>query len=93
MLPLKPYEKDYNVQMDITVEMNLNQVIIARDGYTYLDFLSDIGGMQGMLISLIALFIGFWNYNHLENYMVSNLFLYESGIDDKSRGMKQDKYS
>ena len=45
MLPLKPYEKDYNVQMDITVEMNLNQVIIARDGYTYLDFLSDIGGM------------------------------------------------
>ena len=62
--------------MDITVEMNLNQVIIARDGYTYLDFLSDIGGMQGMLISLIAFFISFWNYNHLENYMVSNLYLY-----------------
>ena len=71
MQPLKPYEKDYDVQMDITVEMNLNQVVIARDGYTYLDFLSDIGGMQGLLISVLALFMGIWNHNQLENYMVT----------------------
>ncbi len=38
-------EKDYAVQMDITVEMNLDQKVIARAGYTILDFISDIGGM------------------------------------------------
>ncbi len=38
-------EKDYTVQMDVTVEMNLDQKVIARAGYTILDFISDIGGM------------------------------------------------
>ena len=72
--PMKPYEKDEIVQMDITIEMNLNQLVIARDIYTFLDFLSDIGGIQGMLISGVALFMAFWNYNMLENYMVSKLY-------------------
>ena len=69
-----PYEKDDIVQMDITFEMNLNQLVIARDIYTFLDFLSDIGGTQGMLISGVALFMAFWNYNMLENYMVGKLY-------------------
>mgnify|MGYP001359323254 FL=1 len=54
--PLRPYEKDYKAQMDFTVEMNLSQMQIARAGYTFLDWLSDVGGMQGMLMSGIALF-------------------------------------
>jgi len=41
--------------------MNLRE--IAREGYTMLDWLSDIGGIQGMLISLIAIFVSAWNYN------------------------------
>ena len=43
--PLMPYEKDLITQMDITVEMNLNNIVISRDGYTFLDWLADIGGM------------------------------------------------
>ena len=72
--PPMPYEKDDIVQMDITVEMNLNQKVVARDVYTFLDFLSDIGGIEGMLISGVALFMTFWNFNMLENYMVSKLY-------------------
>ena len=44
-MPLKPYEKDYSVQADITIEVNPNQRVVARDMYTFLDLLSDIGGM------------------------------------------------
>ena len=62
---------------DITIEMNLNQKVIARDGYTILDYISDIGGMQGMLISLIAWFVTIWNYNMFDNHMVTRLFKIE----------------
>ena len=73
-LPTKSYEKDNDVQLDITVEMNLNQLVIAREGYTMLDFLSDTGGMQGLLISGATLVIGIWNYHNLDNFVVSKLF-------------------
>ena len=73
-LPSRSYEKDYDVQLDITVEMNLNQVQIARDGYTVLDFISDIGGMQGILLSGCALVLLMWNYAYLENFLVSRLY-------------------
>ena len=68
------YEKDEFAMMDITIEMDMNQIVIARDGYTFFDFLSDIGGMQGMLVSLVVLVLNIWNYNYFDNYMVSRLF-------------------
>ena len=63
MLPLRSYEKDYDVQLDITIEMNLDQSVISREGYTSLDLISDIGGMQGLLFSLFGFLIAAWNYN------------------------------
>ena len=74
MLPIKPYEKDLNVKIDITVEMNLNQMVIARDGYTFLDYLSDVGGMQSMLISGVAFLMIFWNHHMFDNNMVTRLY-------------------
>ena len=41
----QPYEKDTYTRMDITIEMNLDLRQISRDGYTFLDYVSDIGGM------------------------------------------------
>ena len=73
-LPTKSYEKDYDVQLDITVEMNLNQLIVARDGYTILDFISDVGGIQSLLFSGVAIFVGIWNYHYNENLLVSKLY-------------------
>ena len=49
-------------------------VRISRDGYTYLDWISDIGGIQGILISAIAIVISFWNYNYLDNTLASKLY-------------------
>jgi len=40
-----PYEKDLNVQIDLTVEMNLDQKVVFRGVYSVLDYLSDVGGI------------------------------------------------
>ena len=73
-MPLYSYEKDYNAQFDFTIQVNLDQKIISRDGYTFLDFLSDIGGIQGMLISGVAYCLAMWNYNYFDNFMVTRLY-------------------
>ena len=81
--PVKPYEKDYDVQVDFTVEMNLDQVVIARTRYTWLDWMADIGGMQGLLMSGIAYLLTIWNFNHFDNYMVTRLYKMEKADADK----------
>ena len=58
--------------------MNLDQRIIARDGYNILDFISDIGGMQSMLISGGAFLLSIWNYNHFDNFLVNKLYRLEN---------------
>ena len=78
--------------------MNLDQLVVARDGYTILDFISDIGGMQGMLISAAALILTIWNHNHLENFLVTRLYRLgstssvaddEEGSDKSSRLLRR----
>ena len=75
------YEKGYDVQMDIQFEMNLDKVTMARTGYTFLDVLSDVGGINGLFISFFAVIVGFMNYNHFENYLVSRLFMVRGSED------------
>ena len=38
------------------------------------DLLSDIGGLQGILVSLLALSLSVWNYKAVENHLVTRLF-------------------
>ena len=73
-MPVRPYEKDVNVQMDISVEINLDLEVLARSGYTFIDVLSDIGGIQSILISVIVIFLTFWNYKHFDSYMTSQMY-------------------
>ena len=73
-LSVRSYEKDADTQFDLTIEMNMNLKMVARDGYTILDFLSDIGGILGLLVSGITYILVLWNYNHFENFMVTRLF-------------------
>ena len=39
-----------------------------------MDVLSDVGGLQGILISAISVILSIINHNYLENYLVSKLF-------------------
>ena len=54
--------------------MSLDRVLIERNGYTIFDLLSDLGGLQGILISGISLLLSILNFNHLNGFLVSQLF-------------------
>ena len=58
--------------------MSMDQTSINRSGYTILDLLSDMGGLQGILITGISLILSILNNNYLENYLVSKLFKFEA---------------
>ena len=89
-MPVRPYEKDYDVIMEITVERNLDQVVVVREGYTILDYLSDIGGMQGLIFSGFALLLSLWNYNYFDDHLVSRLYKFEQlASADSEKGKKQ----
>ena len=60
--------------MEIAMYMNLNQIVIARSGYTLLDYLSDIGGMSSILMSCASSVLAFWNYNMLYDGMITKLY-------------------
>ena len=45
LMQVRSQEKNYDVQMEVTIEMNLNLTMIVRQGYTILDVLSDVGGI------------------------------------------------
>ena len=59
----RSYERDLETIQDIRIEMNRDLTRIVREGYTVLDWISDVGGMQGLLIKMFALFMAFWNFN------------------------------
>ena len=73
-IPVRPFEKDRDVVMELSIERNLDLRVIAREGYTVLDFLSDLGGMQGLIHMLFGIMLSFWNYKYLEDFLVSRLY-------------------
>ena len=54
--------------------MNRDLIVVTRDLYTVLDWLSDIGGIHGMFISAVAVVIGYLNYKSFDNFLVQNLY-------------------
>ena len=44
--------------MELIFELSLDLKVVSRDLYTVLDWISDIGGIHGMLISCIAGVVG-----------------------------------
>lgn len=54
--------------------MDLDLKFVERSSYTALDVLSDVGGIQSMLYSLISLVLGLFNTRLLDDYLVSRLY-------------------
>lgn len=54
--------------------MSLNLNVVERDGYTILDLLSDVGGLEVILISGISLLLRALNHNFLDNFLISQLY-------------------
>ena len=60
---MRPHYLERDLVEGIRVWMNLNLATVDRSGYTVLDILSDVGGLQGILIPTISFVIGILNYN------------------------------
>ena len=54
--------------------MDLSMREYERKHYTFFDYLSDIGGLTGMLIPVFSIILKIWNYNSFDNYVASRLF-------------------
>ena len=69
-----PYEVDDNVWVSVSVNMDLDRMNYSRSRYTALDLLSDVGGIYGIFTQIFGIFLAAWNFNIVENFMVSKLF-------------------
>ena len=58
----------------LIIENNLDQLFISRVGYTSLDLMSDVGGFFGLLIMFGSVTAKIWNFNSLDNFLVSRLY-------------------
>ena len=65
--------------LSLSFEMNLDLLFVSRDGYTAIDALSDIGGIESIIISGITIFLSVWNYKHFDKYMASHLYKFKGG--------------
>ena len=82
---LMPYGFDDQVIQGIQIMMDLDLRVIQRSGYTVLDIMSDVGGLQSVLFSGISLFLVMCSYNAIDNYLVSRLYRLETEQDMSRR--------
>ena len=76
-LSIQSYEKHDGTQSDITIERSLNLQIYSRSGYTLLDLIANVGGLRTIMAFVLTQLMGYWNFNSVQNYMVSRLFSYK----------------
>ena len=79
--------------MDFVVELNRDLIFIQRTGYTLLELLSDVGGVQSILMTMIAYIVGLCNYKHFDTYMASQLFKISKHSPDKKSSGEQEHFT
>ena len=94
-IPRKPYESTSNTWLSVTFEREMNVIHYERVAYTYVDMLSETGGLA-TIFSTVFYFIHLaWNYSAFDNFMVSRLFkikLPEEEIDEKAAYFNKSTY-
>ena len=74
MINAREYEYESFNLIDISIEMNLDQIHLKRQIYSFLDVLSDIGGISQVFTASALLIISIFNYKNFETFMASKLF-------------------
>ena len=74
--------------MSVTFEMDLDRMEYSRSRYTILDLLAQFGGFIGIFGRIFGFFMAAWNFNALENFMVTRLYkMRSSEPGDEKPGM------
>ena len=79
---LLPYERFDETWISVTIEMDLNMTHYERKVYTVFDMLSDVGGLNGIFITIFGIITSLWQFNAFDNYMVSRLFKIKKPRDE-----------
>lgn len=84
-IPARLYnsQTDYRV-MDLSFEMNLSQTVISRQIYSTLELISDIGGIQAILLQFFSIILSVFNYRNLNTFLASKLFKLKKGVNETS---------
>ena len=54
--------------------MNLSYTMVHRRVRNTFDYLSDIGGLQATLTTVISIFLSAFRFNLFDNFMIAKLF-------------------
>ena len=72
--------------MAITIEHSLDRQIVERVNYTFLDVLSDVGGLTSVIASVFAILLAIVNRNILDQHMVKQLYKFKDKHSGNSEG-------
>ena len=64
--------------MQFSFELNFDQKVIERSIYTWLDLLSDIGGILSIFMGGISFALAIFNYKNFEYHFLQNFFRIKS---------------
>ena len=64
----------YGEVAQLSFELNLDQTVVTRNGYTILDVLSDMGGFQRVLYSFFSFIAYILNMSNFDSYLASKLY-------------------
>ena len=67
-------ERSSDLVMQLSYEVNFDQKVISRSGYTLLDVLSDVGGFLGVLTSIFAFILSLFNFNNFSSHLASRFY-------------------
>ena len=70
----RSYSYDDSEVMNISIEMNLDRTNLIRECYDILDLLSDVGGIQTIMLVLTSVVLSVLNYGNFDTFMASRLF-------------------
>ena len=72
--PTLPLELGGNLWTRVTFERHLDRFVYSRTRYTVLDLLANFGGFMGIFRWIFGTFMGAWNTNGLDNFMITKLY-------------------
>ena len=82
---MRPFQYEKDLIQGAAIQMSMDLTIIERDGYTSLDILSDIGGLQGILNAGFSVILILFNYKYLDSYLATKL--YKTTMESNNDGL------
>ena len=76
-LPPQIINNRQEVMQMVSFEMNMDMDSVVRLSYTFIDMMSDIGGIQSIIFTTFALFLSVLNHNYFDSYMAQKLYKLE----------------